>query len=68
MKSRRIPLSRIVTSIGRVFRDRRGGTAIEYGLIAALIVITMIAGFINLANVTTTMWNTVSANVAAVTH
>lgn len=47
----------------RLFADRKGGTAIEYGLIVALIVIAMIASFIGLANVTTGMWNNVSTAV-----
>ena len=68
MKLRHRSVLGIVRLIGRVARDRRGGTAIEYGLIAGLIVITMIAGFINLANTTTGMWNNISANVAAATH
>ena len=68
MKLRAPLISRIVTPILRIVRDRRGGTAIEYGLIAALIVITMLAGFINLANRTTGLWNTINANVTAVTH
>ena len=68
MKPRRLSISGIVRLIARVASDRRGGTAIEYGLIAGLIVIAMIAGFINLANTTTGMWNNISANVAAVSH
>lgn len=47
----------------RLLADRRGGTAIEYGLIVALIVIAMISAFIGLANVTTGMWNNVSTAV-----
>lgn len=54
----------IVRLLTRLSKDRRGGTAIEYGLIAALIVITMIAAFVQVATVTTTMWNTVSARVS----
>ncbi len=42
---------------------RRGATAVEYGLIVALIVITMIASFKVLANTTTGMWNNVSDKV-----
>ena len=56
---------RIVRLVGRVARDRRGATAIEYGLIAGLIVITMIVAFINLANTTTGLWNNISNSVAA---
>jgi pilus assembly protein Flp/PilA len=45
--------------------DQRGGTAIEYGLIVAVIVIVMLVGLATLANRTTTMWNDVAANVTA---
>ena len=43
--------------------SQRGGTAIEYGLIVALIVITMIVTFSQLANTTVGMWGTVSNKV-----
>jgi pilus assembly protein Flp/PilA len=49
----------------RLGSNRRGATAIEYGLIAALIVIAMIASLKGLANVTTGMWNNVSTQVQA---
>jgi pilus assembly protein Flp/PilA len=47
----------------RVFRDSRGATAIEYGLIVALIVIAMIVALKNLAGTTIGMWNNVSTKV-----
>jgi len=47
----------------RLLGDVRGATAIEYGLIVALIVIAMIASFAALANVTTNMWNKVNVDV-----
>ncbi len=65
MRVRRPFVTRIARLFGRVACDRRAGTAIEYGLIVALIVITMVVAFINLANTTTGLWNTISANVAA---
>jgi len=43
--------------------DRRGGTAIEYGLIVALIVIAMIASLQALAGVTSSMWGDVDNKV-----
>ncbi len=43
-----------------LLHDRRGGTAIEYGLIISLIVITMVVAFIQVANSTTTMWGNVN--------
>lgn len=54
--------------LGRVLRDRRGATAIEYGMIVALIVIAMIASFKELANTTVGVWNNVNSKVAAATH
>lgn len=47
----------------RLMSDQRGATAIEYGLIVAVIVIALIAGFQNLASVTTGMWNNVNSAV-----
>ncbi|HEU4961638.1 MAG TPA: Flp family type IVb pilin [Sphingomonas sp.] len=41
-------------------RDRKAGTAIEYGLIAALIVVAMIGALSQLADVTTGMWDNVN--------
>jgi pilus assembly protein Flp/PilA len=52
-----------VRFIKRLMHDGRGGTAIEYGLIAALLVVVMIAAFEQLANTTTGMWDGVSAKV-----
>jgi pilus assembly protein Flp/PilA len=49
--------------IRNLVRDRKGGTAIEYGLIAALIVITMISAFVEVANTTTTMWGNVNTKM-----
>jgi pilus assembly protein Flp/PilA len=50
-----------VIAIRTVFRtlraDRRGATAIEYGLIAALIVIAMMAGLQSLGGGVGGMWS-----------
>ncbi|MEO7689578.1 MAG: Flp family type IVb pilin [Sphingomonas sp.] len=46
----------MIKIIRRLARNRRGGTAIEYGLIAALVVITMIATFMQVANSTVGLW------------
>lgn len=40
--------------------DRRGATAIEYGLIAALICIAAIGGYSNFGDGLSQMWNNVS--------
>jgi pilus assembly protein Flp/PilA len=46
--------------------ERRGATAVEYGLIVALIVIAMIAALSTLADITTSMWNNVNTAVTTV--
>ena len=51
--------------IRKLVKDRKGGTAIEYGLIAALVVITMVASLVELANVTTGMWGNVNTKIEA---
>lgn len=52
-------------TIARAWRSTRGGTAIEYGLIIALVVIGMIVGLTALANSTIGMWSKVDTKVAA---
>ena len=47
----------------RLFGDERGVSAVEYALIAALIVLAMVAGLTQVATATTTMWNNVSNTV-----
>jgi pilus assembly protein Flp/PilA len=54
----------IVRMLIRLSKDRRGGTAIEYGLIAALVIITMIGVFMQVANTTTSMWGTINTKVS----
>lgn len=46
-----------------LWRDQRGATAVEYGLIVSLIVIAMLAAFQNVAEVTINMWGNVSEQV-----
>ncbi|MGF7201045.1 pilus assembly protein Flp/PilA [Sphingobium olei] len=46
-------------------RCNRGGTAIEYGLIVALIVLAMIAALNTLASKTVGMWNNVAREVSS---
>jgi len=43
--------------------DRKGGTAIEYGLIASIIVVTLIASIIQLANTTTSIWGNINTKM-----
>jgi pilus assembly protein Flp/PilA len=49
----------------RVIGDRKAATAIEYGLIAALIVIAMISALSTVANVTIGMWGNVNNQVSS---
>lgn len=47
----------------RLLRCRRGATAVEYGLILALVVLAMMSALIGLADTTTGMWTNVSTAV-----
>ena len=48
----------------KLIRDRKAATAVEYGLIVALIVLAMMAGLSQFAGTTIKMWNDVATNVA----
>ena len=54
----------LIKLIRRLAKNRRGGTAIEYGLIAALVVITMIAAFMQVADSTVGMWQNTNTKMA----
>ena len=47
----------------KLIQDKRAATAVEYGLILALIFLAMIVSLRNVATATTTMWNNVSDTV-----
>lgn len=47
----------------RLLRCNRAATAVEYGLILALIVLAMMSALIALADTTSGMWTNVSAAV-----
>lgn len=49
----------------RLFADCRGATAVEYGLIVALIVLAMVGALGGVADTTITMWNNVSTRVVS---
>jgi pilus assembly protein Flp/PilA len=57
----------IRTNLRRLRRDHRGATAIEYGLIAALIVVAMMGGLSAMGGGVGGMWtklnNTVQTNM-----
>ena len=46
-----------------LLRDSRAASAIEYGLILSLVVLTMLASLQGVANITISMWNDVSTKV-----
>lgn len=48
----------------KLLRDRRGANAVEYGLIAALVVLGAFAGLKNFATTSVNMWNNVSTVVS----
>jgi pilus assembly protein Flp/PilA len=50
--------------INKLFRDEAGATAIEYGLIAALIAVAAITAMQGLGNELTTTFNTTSTKMA----
>ncbi len=64
MRPKDFATSLVMRTIARAMRQQRGATAIEYGLILALVVIAMIVGLSALANSTTGMWNTVDTKVS----
>ncbi|MEO7603150.1 MAG: Flp family type IVb pilin [Sphingomicrobium sp.] len=55
----------IRTTLRALGTDNRGATAIEYGLIAALIVMAMVAGLSNLGGGVGGMWSDLAADIAS---
>lgn len=53
----------LTKSIHRLIRDSKAATAIEYGLICALIVIAIMSALLALGTITSDMWNNVSTKV-----
>ena len=53
----------IRTNLRRLCRDRRGATAIEYGLIVSLIIIAMMTGLSSLGGGVGGMWTNLAAAV-----
>ncbi len=47
--------------------DEKGATAIEYGLIASLVVIAILGALHNLADATISMWSNVASEVIGAT-
>lgn len=55
----------MLETIRDFIRSENGATAVEYGLIASLIVIAMLTALSNVATSTTEMWNMVSYNITS---
>lgn len=53
----------MIDALRALLRNRKGATAVEYGFIAALVVIAMIAALQGVADTTTGMWNDVAGQV-----
>ena len=53
------------TLIKRLLADRSGPTAIEYGLIAALIAVVTIAGLTTLGTTLNSRYNSIATNVGS---
>ncbi len=51
----------------KLWRDARGATAIEYGLIVSLIVIAIVAGISQVGGSAGSLWGNMTNKVAAVT-
>ncbi len=49
----------------RIFKDERGATAVEYGLILAMIFLAMVGALTVVAGTTTDMWNYVTEQVTS---
>ena len=49
----------------KIFKDERAATAVEYGLILAMIFLAMIAGVSNFADTTINMWDRVANEVSS---
>ncbi len=56
-------LSRAGRAVRRLLHDRRGVTAIEYGLILAFVFLVIFVAVVQLGNVTSLMWNDISTEV-----
>ena len=59
-------MARLTGLAQRIFADRRAATAVEYGLIVALIVLAIIAGVTGVADGTIAMWDKVNFRVEEV--
>ena len=59
-------MSAVLNTLRMLRADQRGATAVEYALIAALIVIAMISGMQSLGGGIGGMWTNISSAVSSV--
>jgi len=57
----------LMITLRQLLRDTSGATAIEYGLIAALVVVTIMFTVQGLANETNHMWSNVGSTMSRAT-
>jgi pilus assembly protein Flp/PilA len=55
-----------MTKIARLLRSTRAATAVEYGLILALIFLAAMGAITRVGNGTISMWNSISTQTGAV--
>ena len=53
----------MISWMERLLRDRKGATAIEYGLILAVVVLAMMVALVEFADTTIDLWNNVADKV-----
>jgi pilus assembly protein Flp/PilA len=58
----------MLETIRNIARCEKGATAVEYGLIASLIVVAMLTAIGSVATSTSEMWNTISNQVTEVNN
>ena len=62
------PMQSLAARLLPVLRDRRGATAVEYGLMLALIVLMMLVGFSGFASEAIEIWNTIADKVVTLSR
>lgn len=55
----------MISVVKELFRSGRGATAVEYGLICALVVLGAMAGLTNFGTKAIGMWNNISTEVTS---
>jgi len=55
----------VIVFLRKLLRSTRGATAVEYGLIVALIVIAAMGAIVGVADVTIGMWGNIAREVVA---